>query len=100
VNVPATAKKLPRVIAEAVDRFVVDQCPQLAAGIAYRVLFSITPLAIVLVSIFGLALQKPVRRCTRRAPRSSPVPPRLYRCRNANVAGGHRRTGRQRLLGP
>ena len=33
------------------------QCPQQAAGIAYRVLFSIAPLAIVLVSIFGLVLQ-------------------------------------------
>src|SRR5262249_19160522 len=32
-------------------------CPQLAAGIAYRVLFSIVPLAIGLVSIFGLILQ-------------------------------------------
>jgi membrane protein len=51
------AKKLTRVIAEAVQRFFVDQCPQQAAGIAYRVLFSIAPLAIVLVSIFGLVLQ-------------------------------------------
>jgi membrane protein len=57
VNVPANAKKLARVIAEAVDRFVADRCTQLAAGIAYRVLFSIAPLAIVLVSIFGLVLQ-------------------------------------------
>ncbi len=57
MRVVATAKKLARVIAEAVDRFVGDQCPQLAAGIAYRVLFSIAPLAIVLVSIFGLVLQ-------------------------------------------
>jgi membrane protein len=51
------AKKLGRVIAEALDRFFADQCPQLAAGIAYRVLFSIAPLAIVLVSIAGLVLQ-------------------------------------------
>ncbi len=57
VSVLATAKKLPRVIPEAVERFYADQCPQLAAGIAYRVLFSIAPLAIVLVSIFGLVLQ-------------------------------------------
>jgi membrane protein len=57
MRVVATAKKLARVIAEAVDRFVADRCPQLAAGIAYRVLFSIAPLAIVLVSIFGLVLQ-------------------------------------------
>jgi Virulence factor BrkB len=50
------AKKLARIIAAAVERFFADQCPQLAAGIAYRVLFSIAPLAIVLVSIFGLVL--------------------------------------------
>jgi membrane protein len=50
-------KKLVAVIGEAVQRFFADQCPQLAAGIAYRVLFSIVPLAIVLVSIFGLILQ-------------------------------------------
>jgi membrane protein len=53
----AIAKKFARVIPEAVERFFSDQCPQLAAGIAYRVLFSIAPLAIVLVSIFGLVLQ-------------------------------------------
>src|SRR5215510_12800342 len=51
------AKKLFGVIADALQRFFADQCPQLAAGIAYRVLFSIVPLAIVLVSIFGLVLQ-------------------------------------------
>jgi membrane protein len=50
-------KKLVAVIGDAVQRFFADQCPQLAAGIAYRVLFSIVPLAIVLVSIFGLILQ-------------------------------------------
>jgi membrane protein len=50
-------EKLARVIPEAVERFFTHQCPQLAAGIAYRVLFSIAPLAIVLVSIFGLVLQ-------------------------------------------
>src|SRR5438477_7115986 len=51
------AKKLLRVLPNAVQRFFADQCPQQAAGIAYRVLFSIAPLAIVLVSIFGLVLQ-------------------------------------------
>jgi membrane protein len=53
----AIARKLARVIPEAVERFFADQCPQQAAGIAYRVLFSIAPLAIVLVSIFGLVLE-------------------------------------------
>ena len=54
---PSIAKKLFGVIPDALQRFFADQCPQLAAGIAYRVLFSIAPLAIVLVSIFGLVLQ-------------------------------------------
>src|SRR5881396_3002268 len=53
----AITKKVAWVVPEAVQRFFVDQCPQQAAGIAYRVLFSIAPLAIVLVSIFGLVLQ-------------------------------------------
>jgi membrane protein len=51
------AKKLARVLPAAVERFFADHCAQQAAGIAYRVLFSIAPLAIVLVSIFGLVLQ-------------------------------------------
>jgi membrane protein len=53
----AITKKVASVVPDAVQRFFVDQCPQQAAGIAYRVLFSIAPLAIVLVSIFGLVLQ-------------------------------------------
>lgn len=53
----AVAKKLARVIPDAVQRFFADKCPQQSAGIAYRVLFSVAPLAIVLVSIFGLVLQ-------------------------------------------
>jgi len=53
----AVAIKLGRVLPEALQRFYADHCTQQAAGIAYRVLFSIAPLAIVLVSIFGLVLQ-------------------------------------------
>jgi membrane protein len=53
----SVVRKLLRVVPEAVQRFYSDRCPQQAAGIAYRVLFSIAPLAIVLVSIFGLVLQ-------------------------------------------
>jgi membrane protein len=49
--------KLGRVTVDAVQRFFADNCTQQAAAIAYRVLFSIAPLAIVLVSIFGLVLQ-------------------------------------------
>jgi membrane protein len=44
---------LPR----AVEDLFRDRCPQYAASIAYRVLFSLFPLTIVLVSIFGLVLQ-------------------------------------------
>jgi membrane protein len=54
--VPIT-RKLARVLPDAFQRYFADGCPQQAAGIAYRVLFSIAPLAIVLVSIFGLVLQ-------------------------------------------
>ena len=50
-------KKLAGVVGNAVERFFSDRCSQLAAGIAYRVLFSIAPLAIVLVSVFGLVLE-------------------------------------------
>ena len=57
MSVVAAARKFARVIPEAIERFFADECPQLAAGIAYRVLFSLAPLAIVLVSIFGLVLQ-------------------------------------------
>ena len=53
----AFAKKLGGVIPAAVEGFFADKCSQQAAAIAYRVLFSIAPLAIVLVSIFGLVLQ-------------------------------------------
>lgn len=46
------SKLLERSIAEFLD----DHCPQLAAGIAYHVLFSIFPLAIVLAGIFGIVV--------------------------------------------
>jgi membrane protein len=52
----AAAGRVGAVLATAVDHYFADRCPQLAAGIAYRVLFSIVPLAIVLVSVFGLIL--------------------------------------------
>lgn len=47
------ARALPR----AVEELFRDRCPQYAAAIAYRVLFSLFPLTILLVSIFGLVLQ-------------------------------------------
>ena len=47
------ARSLPR----AVEDLYRDRCPQYAAAISYRVLFSLFPLTIFLVSIFGLVLQ-------------------------------------------
>ena len=49
--------KLVRVVRYALRRYFEDRCPRDAASIAYRVLFSIGPLAIVIVSVFGLVLQ-------------------------------------------
>ncbi len=46
------------VLARSADGYFADRCPPLAAGIGYRVLFSIVPLSIVLVSVFGLLLGK------------------------------------------
>jgi membrane protein len=46
------AKLAQRSLAEFLD----DHCPQLAAAIAYHVLFSIFPLAIVLAGIFGIVV--------------------------------------------
>jgi len=51
--VAGTVRALPR----AVEDLFRDRCPQYAAAISYHVLFSLFPLTIVLVSIFGLVLQ-------------------------------------------
>jgi len=50
-------RKLARILPEALQRYFADRSPQHAAAISYRVLFSVAPLAIVLVSIFALVLQ-------------------------------------------
>ena len=49
--------KLVAVIPQAIDGYFAHRLGQHAAAIAYRVLFSLAPLAIVLVSVFGLVLQ-------------------------------------------
>src|SRR5437763_6188950 len=49
-------RRVTALLSTAVDRYFADGCPQHAAGIAYRVLFSIVPLAIVVVAVFGLLL--------------------------------------------
>jgi membrane protein len=46
-----------RAFPRAVEDMFTDRCTQYAAAIAYRVLFSLFPLTIALVSIFGLVLQ-------------------------------------------
>ena len=46
-----------RALPQAVEDMFADRCTQYAAAIAYRVLFSLFPLSIALVSIFGLVLQ-------------------------------------------
>ncbi|MGH3064742.1 MAG: YihY/virulence factor BrkB family protein [Gaiellaceae bacterium] len=51
--VRGVAHALPR----AVEDLFHDRCTQYAAAIAYRVLFSLFPLTIAIVSIFGLVLQ-------------------------------------------
>src|SRR3954447_23844555 len=50
------ASRIGRVLAHSADRYFADGCPQHAAGIAYRVLFSIVPLAIVVVAVLGVLL--------------------------------------------
>src|SRR4051812_17678705 len=50
-------RTLLRVIPQAIDGYFADRCGQHAAGVAYRVLFSLVPLSIVLVAIFGIVLR-------------------------------------------
>jgi membrane protein len=53
---------LLRAVPAAIDGFFSDRLMQHAAGIAYRVLFSLVPLSIVLVSIVGIFLRDEARR--------------------------------------
>jgi membrane protein len=48
---------ISRALPRAVEDIFRDRCTQYAASLAYRVLFSLFPLTIFLVSIFGLVLQ-------------------------------------------
>jgi membrane protein len=57
-------KKLGGVASAALRDYFAHRCPQQAAGIAYRALFSMAPLAIVLVAVFGLILQDDSLRAT------------------------------------
>jgi len=53
----ALGRGVLRAAPRAVEDLFADRCTQYAAAIAYRVLFSLFPLTIFLVSIFGLVLQ-------------------------------------------
>jgi len=53
----AVGRGIVRALPRAVEDLFRDRCPQYAASISYHVLFSLFPLTIVLVSIFGLVLQ-------------------------------------------
>jgi len=50
-------RKLVGVVPAAIDGYFAHRLPNYAAAVAYRVLFSLAPLAIVLVSVFGLLLR-------------------------------------------
>jgi membrane protein len=53
----AVARGIVRALPTAIEDMFKDRCTQYAAAISYRVLFSLFPLTIALVSIFGLVLQ-------------------------------------------
>jgi membrane protein len=55
-------RSILRAVPIAIEGYFRDRLPQYAAGIAYRVLFSLAPLAIVLVSIVGIVLRNEERR--------------------------------------
>jgi membrane protein len=56
-HVGGVVRGVLRALPRAVEDMFTDRCTQYAAAIAYRVLFSLFPLTIALVSIFGLVLQ-------------------------------------------
>ena len=56
-HVGGVARGVARALPRAIEDMFTDRCTQYAAAIAYRVLFSLFPLTIALVSIFGLVLQ-------------------------------------------
>jgi len=53
----ALARGIAHALPRAVEDLFRDRCPQYAASISFHVLFSLFPLTIVLVSVFGLVLQ-------------------------------------------
>jgi membrane protein len=56
-HLAGVVRGVARALPQAIEDMFTDRCTQYAAAIAYRVLFSLFPLTIALVSIFGLVLQ-------------------------------------------
>jgi membrane protein len=56
-HIGGVVRGIARALPRAVEDMFTDRCTQYAAAIAYRVLFSLFPLTIALVSVFGLVLQ-------------------------------------------
>jgi membrane protein len=56
-HVGGVIRGITRALPRAVEDMFADRCSQYAAAIAYRVLFSLFPLTIAIVSVFGLVLQ-------------------------------------------
>jgi membrane protein len=56
-HVSGVVRGVLRALPRAIEDMFADRCTQYAAAIAYRVLFSLFPLTIALVSVFGLVLQ-------------------------------------------
>jgi membrane protein len=52
-----TARRVAGVMTAAGSRYIGSGASDMAAGIAYRVLFALAPLTVALVSVFGLLLQ-------------------------------------------
>jgi len=56
-RVGAMVRGVTHALPRAIEDLFRDRCPQYAASISFHVLFSLFPLTIVLVSVFGLVLQ-------------------------------------------
>jgi membrane protein len=56
-RVKTAAQRMAGALGAALSRYFSSGAPDFAAGIAYRVLFSLAPLLVLLVSVFGLFLQ-------------------------------------------
>jgi membrane protein len=58
----AAVKAVAKLFRHSIQRFGADRCTQMAAAISYYVLFSIIPLAVFSVSIFGFVVTDPALR--------------------------------------